>query len=980
MSFQIFSFGQRRFPQELQKRLQGKTILAEIMSEVNQYYDFGKANITREPGEDEFESNDYEWWKKWEYWAKRHLDANGRLADAKTLNYLAKLEVEAKFSKELNDAADYFNNLSPRSDLSENSLQAPPGDNGEPANLSYGGWTSLGPTSGGTIVGSGTNIDLNGLGRIDRIAFHPTNANIFYVCSPSGSLYRTTNGGTSWVDVGEGLPGGISCVEVARSNGNVVYAFSGDGDSHIPNALVFTTGNSPISRGVFRSINAGATWVKVSDMYTGSNDLVGRNMAISEDNSNYLFAATDQGLYRTTNGGTSWALVKTGNFYDVEFRPYNDNSIYASTATSVVYSTDGGDTWTNSTFDFSVAANRIELGVRRNNTNASSNFVYALAGDAFTGSFQGLFLSTDAGVSFTRQSNSPNIFGSETDGSDGTDQTIYDLGICVKPDNVAKIATAGLCVWRSINSGTTMTYSTTSREGKGPPSAYIHPDVHDVEYNPVDNILYACSDGGVYKSTDDGVTWTDISSGLTTTQFYHMAMRDSDGDGYMNGINFLGGAQDNGVKYRTGTGAYRHLVCCDGFGVMINGNDADWLVMNINNSLYQTPNGGTTMNFRGSVSFFSPMAVDHDFGDTMYVASSGGLQRSYDGFLTSTTLAFDLNNLIVTCPSNNARLYGSSGASVNLRISNDRGDNWTTISGNTGWPSGTPVVTDCKPSPTNSSTIYASFGGYIAGTKVFRSTDAGLTWNNYSGSLPNMPVHSCAVAAEGVYIGTEIGVFFRAAGSSDWTPFYTGMPRVIVSDLWVNNNGLVYASTFGRGVWFASRYSACVSDITVAGNLTGPNYFEAGSTATVTANSNAGSGTDIYVKSNGYVDLKEGFEIRTGTFFSAYLGPCSSGIPASSFIDNGGNDPNLNMIEYDDKAMAGKPVSASAYYVLASDGVEVFIPKDALIDVQVEETGTGQIKKLVASRWMSKGMYKIITGAGNFVVKVKANGQPVKLR
>ena len=633
MQFQ--SLAQRRFPDELLRQIQGKTKLADIMDAVNRYYDFGRANIVKEPGEDDFESNDYEWWKKWEYWARRRQNPDGTLADYRAMNYLAMQHVEAKFGPQLKQAAESFKNLPALDDRVQNRQIT----GGENTNLSYGGWTSIGPFDGGTVVGSGTNIDINGLGRLDRISFHPTNANIFYVCSPSGGVFKTTNGGTNWTDISQGLPGGAACIEVARSNGNVIYVFTGDGDSHYSGTFVLGYRVSPISRGVFKSTDAGASWTRVTDMYTGPNDLVGHNFAISEANANFLFAATDQGLYRTTDGGTSWTQVRTGNYYDVEFRPYNDNIVYASTATTVEYSTTGGTvgSWNTSTFDFPVSANRIDLGVRKNNLSAESVFVYALAGDAFAGTHRGLFLSTDGGVSYVRQSNSPNIFGTTTAGSDGADQTRYDLGICVRPDNVARLATAGCCVWRSTNSGTTMTYATTYREGFGPLSAYIHPDVHDVEYNPVDNVLYACTDGGVYKSADDGVSWTNISTGIASTQFYHMGMKPI-GDGQMAGVMLVGGAQDNGIKYSTSTGVWRHLLCCDGYGGVINGNDNDWVVMTINGPIYQTPDGGVTMTNRGSITSLSPMAIDHDFGDTMYVGSSS-LVRSYNGFAYCRNLA-----------------------------------------------------------------------------------------------------------------------------------------------------------------------------------------------------------------------------------------------------------------------------------------------------------------------------------------------------
>ncbi len=966
----IGAWAQHNVPAELERHIAGKTKVVDIMREVNAYYDNGRANLSATANEDEeFEGNDYDWWKKWEYWAMRRLMPNGELANHRGLNIAALEQTEARWGSQLQ-----FARTSLRANNAFANESNPTASRDNNANRSFGDWTNIGPFSAGPIVGSGTNVDIAGVARMDRIAFHPTNASIFYTGSPSGGLWKTINGGANWTSIGDGLPSGVACLGVAPSNGNVVYVFTGDGDSHIPGYFVYNFNYSPAHNGLYKSIDGGDTWTKCTNVYTGAGDVVGHHISISQSNSNYLFVATDRGLYRTIDGGNSWSQVRTGNQWDVEFRPYDDSTVYTSTTTTVDRSIAGGraGTWTASTFNIAPASpNRIDLAVRRNNTSLQSTFVYALAGNGSTGAFAGLYLSTDLGVSFTRQSNSPNIFGSTTTGGDGSDQTPYDMGICVKPTDVSTVITAGLCVWRGVGtSGTTMQFSTTYREGNGAANQFIHPDVHDVQYNPLDNALYAASDGGIYKSVDDGATWTNLSAGLAASQFYHMKMKDADGDGEMDGIEVIAGAQDNGMKYRTAGGTWQHMICCDGYDGVLKGSQGNYAVVDFNDVVYRTSNGGVNMNFVLSTSnYFSPMAIDYDNDDTMYLASSSSLRRSFDGFATNTSIAVDVSNFVTSCPSNNARLYGSSSARTNLRISEDRGSTWTTISTNAGWPLGGLTVTDAKPWPTNSFEVYASFGGYSAGNKVFKSVDAGVTWANYSGSLPNVPVHCVATSVEGVYVGTEIGVFFRADGATDWTPFYTGMPASIVTDLWVNENGFVYASTFGHGVWIATRWAACEANISISGNLDGDHFYESNVSTTMTTTSQSGNNTTILAKSNGFVDLKDGFEMKDGTEFKAYIGPCNTGgIPTGLRVGS------ATIVEYDDKDQAKHRKQNGLYYHLAEDGIEINLPEAATLDMEVTNSETKMQKQVLTQKKMATGMYKIVIGEGRFSGTVKVNG------
>jgi photosystem II stability/assembly factor-like uncharacterized protein len=907
---------QKSIPPDLQQRLRGKSKLADIMKVVDEYYEYGRRAGQQNPGEIE-ESNEYIRWKRWEWWMSSHLDVNGNIIkNYPHLNYEALQQAERKWGAEINQSLrDNPSNANRTVTDRENTS-----NNNDEGQLAYGDWSLIGPTAEGTTVSG----DIKGLGRFDRIAFHPSNANIIYLGAPTGNLWKTTDGGTTWASVTDGLVNpGVAGVAISPTNGNIVYILTGDGDSYTPGYLVYDYGSSRPSSGVFKSTDGGTSWTQMGSLYTGG-DYEGHRLTISGTNGNYLFATTSQGIYRTTDGGTTWTQVKTGEHWDIEFKPGSDSTIYASSGSAIFYSTQGGrsGTWNTATTDFSVAsAGRIELAV----SAANSNYVYALGGATpAAGQFTGIFRSTNSGVDYTRRSNTPNILGSEENGSDGNNQGAYDLGITVKPTDASYLATCGLNVWvtSASNGGTTMVWSTKYREGyAGAANKYIHPDVHEVRYNPLNNYLYAATDGGFYRSTDDGTSWTNLSAGLATSQFYGMSMRDKNGNGEADEIQILAGAQDNGIKHRTTSGGsvFNHVICCDGYGTAISADNSNDLYYNINSSFYRSTNGGSTNTFVLNGTFFSPVAIDYLDPDTVYLGGTN-TRRSFNGFVsTNLTIGTSTRRVLITCPSNQARLYGSAG--TNLVRSDDRIATWTTKSGTAGWPAGTFTINDIDVYPTNSLEVYACFGGYSAGNKVMRSLNGGDSWTNWSGSLPNIPCYSLAVATEGVYVGTEFGVFFRGYSMSDWVPFYNQLPRTPVTEIIVNENGLVYCSTFGRGTWLSNRRSACAASLSISGSRTGPYYYEASGDIAATITTTGTTGDEIFAQAGNYVNMNPGFEIKAGSFFKAYVAPCSNGgIPTTARNGNNAETillPRINEIRPDGE----KPVSAENYFTLADGNI-----------------------------------------------------------
>ena len=193
---------------------------------------------------------------------------------------------------------------------------------------------------------------------------------------------------------------------------------------------------------------------------------------------------------------------------------------------------------------------RIELAV----TEADSDYVYAIVGRTSDSGFEGFYRSTDSGDTFTKQSSAstPNILHSDmapTAASEGG-QANHDLAIAVSPNNEDKITIGGVNQWQSVDGGlnwTRITYwrgTDPNHPGQGEaPEAYMHADVQYLQYLPGDTAtttLFATCDGGIYKSTDDGISWTDLTANIAVGQQTNIELSETTEDFYFAGLQDIG--------------------------------------------------------------------------------------------------------------------------------------------------------------------------------------------------------------------------------------------------------------------------------------------------------------------------------------------------------------------------------------------------------------------------------------------------------
>lgn len=829
---------------ELKQLLQHKTRLADIMKTVNGYYKKPQT-INRLGSQTAY--SEYKKWKRWEYYWESRLGANGEFVHT---------------GKQMLAATG----------LAQQRTNAP-------ASVA-GTWSLMGPAN--------TN---GGIGRADRIAFHPTDPDIIYAGTTAGGLWRTTNGGTTWSNLTADIPSaGISGIVVNQQNPNIIYILTGDGDSDF-GGLVEGYGYIRYSIGVLKSYDGGANWRKTADFPGVDSFLTGFALVADPNNPDILLAATSQGMFRTTNGGQTWDSRSINLTYDVAFRPGSSDTCYRTEVyngfSRFLRSTDGGTDWTliSSISNLIDSATRCKIGVAPSNLPV----VYLMAGgptwangNVISGTFNGLYRSNNNGSSFTRMTNTPNISASPDTGN--RDLAPYNWSLAVKPTNSSRLITGAVRAYTSSNSGATLTAAGTG----------LHADVHDLKYNPLDGKLWAACDGGMYYSTDDGASFTAAYNNLSVTQYYHMDVSPFD---Y---LNILGGTQDNGVKRKTGASTYFDDISGnDGFQVYYH-TDSTRVYYSVQNEfICRSRDSGASWPIitpTANEAFF-PNLIRHPTNGQTLIAGTDTIWRTTNGGNTwSTYPGIYGKHAMCYGISNTNRVYAAGRYSTDtpaiVRRSNDGGITWlNAFIMNTGsnYPVTNQRITCINVNPSNSLNVWLSFGGFSNGLKVYYSPDGGITWENRSGSLPNVPVNCLAIdAGNNAYAGTDNGVYYRGASENDWVPFYNNLPYVPVTDLIISEaEGRIRAATFGRGLWTSDVHTNCTDSVHITGTLEGQEFYETSNSVTTTASLKVSEGTKVQMRGATEVRLLPGFTAGDTTQFRALIGPCGSGDSTAGFKTTG---------------------------------------------------------------------------------------------
>jgi photosystem II stability/assembly factor-like uncharacterized protein len=689
-------------------------------------------------------------------------------------------------------------------------------------------------------------------GRIADIAVHPTNSSIWYVAVGSGGLWKTTNRGTTWTPIFDNQPSySIGTVVLDPNNPEVVWVGTGENVSgrHVG-----------WGDGIYKSRDGGATW---QHMGLKNSEHIGK-ILVDSRNSDVVYVAAegplwssggDRGLYKTTDGGTTWKPIlqidEDTGVTDIEFDPTDPDVIYAAAyqrrrktwallaggpQSGIHKSTNGGKTWRKMKSGLPQGdIGKIALGT----TVADPNLVYATIES--DNKNKGFYKSTDKGESWQKRN-------SYTSGGTGPH---YYQEIEVSPTNPDLVYQMDVFLHITRDGGKTFDYLGNGREK--------HSDNHALWIDPKDGQhLIAGTDGGLYESFDQGTKWRHFPN-LPISQFYKIGL-----DNVEPFYNVVVGAQDLGTligpSRTTNVEGIRNQdwyipLGADGYDSVFDPEDPNIVYMEIQQGLLHRHDRTTNevLNIQPQPApndpperwnWDSPIQVSPHDSKTLYFGSQrvwkstnrGNSWTPISGDLTSNKSRYELD-MIDRIPgidalydngamSKYATLTSISESRVSegllytgsddglIHVSEDGGQNWRKCQSLPKVPAQS-FINDIEASSHDANTVFAIADAHKLGdysSYIFMSTDTGKSWRSISGDLPKgtivWVIKQDHKDENLLFIGTEYGIYFSVDKGVHWSMLNSGVPTIAFRDLELQerDNDLVGA-TFGRGVYILDDYT-----------------------------------------------------------------------------------------------------------------------------------------------------------------------------
>ena len=684
-------------------------------------------------------------------------------------------------------------------------------------------------------------------GRTKAAAGVPSQPNVFYMGMVNGGVWKTTDAGRTWNPIFDDQPtGSIGAIDVALSNPNIIYVGSGEG-LHRPD---LATGD-----GIYKSTDAGKTWSHVwvnnnQQIPRIAIDPVNPERVYVAVLGHPYGPNPERGVFRTTDGGKSWQKVLYTDEYtgaaEVQVAPGDGNTVYAALWDSqhgpwenssflgrnsgLYKSTDGGTTWKQLTKGLPTADDglgRIGIAIAPSNPNR----VYAIVGAQRGGA---LYRSDDAGESWTVASTDNNIAGKADDMS----------APAVDPKNPDVIYSANTVAWKSTDAGKTWKSHRGAPGGDDYQRYWINPN------NP--DIMILVADQGAVITVNGGTSWSSWYN-QPTAAFYHVTA-DNDWPYRLCSGQQDSGSGCVSSRGNDGTIGYRefHPVGASEYSYVapdpLNPNILyGGTVSRFNRLTGQTQNvspngggrggraGGGSDVFRGVRTMpilFSPINLKKLYYGTNVV------WETVNGGNSWKQISPDLSRETWDVPKNVGRYVGTPAAAVTRRgvvyaiapsyvdsntvwAGTDDGLIHVTRNGGKTWTNVTPPqmgpwakVGNMDASHTDANTAYAAINSLRLddlNPHLYRTRDGGKTWTEIvSGIAAGAPTNTIKEDPKRkglLFTGTETQVWFSLDEGDHWHALRLNMPATSIRDLIIKDNDLA-VGTHGRGFWILDDISA----------------------------------------------------------------------------------------------------------------------------------------------------------------------------
>jgi hypothetical protein len=678
-------------------------------------------------------------------------------------------------------------------------------------------WVNIGPTKSDYIENGSYKLTKTDAGRVRNIIPVPGTTTL-YAAFSGGGVWKSTNGGTTWTPITETLGSlSVGSLEMDPNNSNTLYL--GLGDPFDGTGI-----------GLVKSTDGGATWM--NPVYLGSATSI-TDIQVVPGNSNIVLATTNAGIFRSLDAGATWSQVSLATGYaetpnawsiahaggtkfvvTLEAEP---SFTSGNTQGQVWVTADSGATWTRATGVTSTA------GLERMTVTtapSSPTTVYVMASNP-SGNLADIFKSTNGGTSFTalgapaKRYTNGNTEARNVSALFNT-QGWYDQLIIVHPTNPNLVYFGGaLHLAKTTDGGSTYTQVSNWLGQFNLP--YVHADFHAAAFDSSGK-LYVGNDGGIFTTADGGATFSDaLNVGIASHLVYDIGS--SGGD--RNAI--IAGLQDNGTRVRVGTSSvFNQELGGDGFDCEIHATNGKLMLGTLYYSrIYKSTDGGlnwasastgiTESNNSSSAPFITVLSKwDGDpTGNTVFTYSNTKVYKSTNfagswSALGVTGLPAGIFIRGVGAAKSNGSVVGIVASGGRVFLTNNGGTSWTQTGA---LPNNGLSTSSIAFDPTNPNTLYVtSVAPDATKAHTWKSTDFGATFTAIENGLPaGVPVNQLSVdpgSSTTLYAATHLGVYRSTDAGASWTRFGTGMPLVNVTDIEIlPDSSLVRAATFGRSVW-----------------------------------------------------------------------------------------------------------------------------------------------------------------------------------